>query len=53
MKASAYALEWQRKNKEKVRAHKLAWYYKNRLRINTLYSKGEYVACPSEVKNPY
>lgn len=39
MNVSLNTLAWQKKNKARMRAHKLAWYYKNRMKINLMYSK--------------
>lgn len=31
--------EYVQRNKDRVRMHKLRWYYKNRVMINTMYSR--------------
>lgn len=31
--------EWQKKHPDRMRAHKLKWYYKNRIIINMMFSK--------------
>jgi len=40
MKVSFKIISWQKRNKARVKAHKLAWYYKKRKIINTMHSKG-------------
>jgi len=35
-----YVQDWQRKNKSRVRMHKLVWYYRNKIPVNAMFSKG-------------
>ncbi len=44
MRKASDAVIWQKRNKARVKAHKLAWYYRNRTIINTMYSKGDFGA---------
>ncbi len=36
-----YRKEWQKANKQRMRMHKLKWYYKNRVIVNMMFSKAK------------